>query len=136
MTDLENYRQEIIKLLRENSSAIIQHAKDAVGNNIEVYIIGSVLDKNKFTEDSDIDIGIVVNRRSLSIGVSEELSELVQREFLHFPIKGSILNTTVFNRMTPKGIKLESEITEEERQEIIKKHKELDLKKNIRMYYV
>lgn len=103
--ELEAFRREMLTALKSNANRIKKQISTILPIK-NLYIIGSVLDKNKFREDSDIDIGILVNIALEPLGMSENLSMKVQEHMINYPINGSVLNTVVFNNTQPNGVKI------------------------------
>ena len=102
--DLNDYRRRAIETLKENAPFIESIARATLGVKIlAVYIIGSVLDRKRFTGGSDIDVGIVVSGEP--IGISENLSEQLQQEMIRHPLgELGVINTSVFlGRLTARG---------------------------------
>jgi hypothetical protein len=96
--ELEEYRKEAIATLKQNGPFIRDTANDVLNLPCrEVYIVGSVLEKAKFTEDSDVDVAVVVDGPQGDTGLSERLSMKLQQEMLRFPMGNvGIVNTLVF----------------------------------------
>jgi len=103
--DLENYRKRAISVLKQNASFIRDAAKDALGLPVKgTYIIGSVLDKDRFSENSDVDVAVVVADPSEQ-GLSERLSSRFQNEMIRYPLGDvGVVNTVVFaNKLAARG---------------------------------
>lgn len=96
--ELEEYRKQALKTLRQNGSFIRDTARDVLNVPCrEVYIVGSVLEKSRFSEASDIDVAVVVDGPQADTGLSEELSEKLQREMERWPFgEVGVVNTLVF----------------------------------------
>jgi len=96
--ELEEYRQEAIEILKQNAGFIRNTAADVLGLPCrEVYIVGSVIDKNFFRADSDIDVAVVVDGNRADTGLSEELSEKLQNEMVRWPMGDiGVVNMLVF----------------------------------------
>ena len=96
--ELEEYRQEAIETVKQNASFIRNTANDVLGVPCrEVYIVGSVLDRNQFHEGSDIDVAVVVDGNKIDTGLNEEMSEKLQREMARWPMGDvGVVNTLVF----------------------------------------
>ena len=96
--ELEEYRLASIETLKRNAGFIRDTAADVLGVPCrEVYIVGSVLDKNLFTEGSDIDVAVVVDGPKADTGLSEELSHKLQNEMVRWPMGDiGVVNTLVF----------------------------------------
>lgn len=99
MSPLEEYRREALAALRANLRSIQLVAEDVLGRAVvRVAPIGSILDRNRFHEASDVDVGIEVQgHQNEREGVSEKLSRKVQEEMLKHPIHPiGVVNTVVF----------------------------------------
>lgn len=96
--ELEEYRQEAIETVKQNAGFIRDTATDVLGVPCrEVYIVGNVVDKNFFREDSDIDVAVVVDGPKIETGLNEEMSEKLQREMERWPMGNvGVVNTLVF----------------------------------------
>jgi predicted nucleotidyltransferase len=96
--ELEQYRKQAIETLKSNASFIRDTASDVLGLPCrEVYIVGSVLDRATFREDSDIDVAVVVDGNKADDGLSEKLSEKLQNEMVRWPMDDiGVVNTLVF----------------------------------------
>ena len=96
--ELEQYRNGAIETLKRNAGFIRNTATDVLGVPCrEVYIVGSVLDKSMFREDSDIDVAVVVDGNKAENGLSEKLSEKLQNEMQRWPMDDiGVINTLVF----------------------------------------
>lgn len=96
--ELEQYRKEAIETLKQNAGFIRDTATDVLGVPCrEVYIVGSVLDKNLFAEGSDIDVAVVVDGPKGETGLSDELSQKLQNEMVRWPMGDvGVVNTLVF----------------------------------------
>jgi hypothetical protein len=97
-TKLEEFRKASIIELKRDMPNIERHASKFFGRPVKAKIIGSVLDPNRFREDSDIDVGIYIKARpGEKRGVSETLSMKLQETFIDTPYKlFGVLNTIVF----------------------------------------
>lgn len=96
--ELETYRKEAIRTLKRNGAFIRDTARDVLNLPCrEVYAVGSVLDGKSFNESSDIDVAVVVDGPQADTGLSEELSERLQREMVRWPMGDvGVVNTLVF----------------------------------------
>lgn len=94
--NLEDYRLSALRTIKNQSKVIADLASDALGNPVShIKPIGSVTSKSKFTENSDIDIGIYLSKTADT--VDEKLSHTVQSYFVRWPIGDlGVLNTLVF----------------------------------------
>ena len=100
--ELEQYRRTAIETLKRNAAFIKDTASDVLGVECrEVYIIGSVLDRNQFREDSDIDVAVVVDGQQSKNGLDEQQSEKLQNEMQRWPMDDiGVVNILVFiNKM-------------------------------------
>lgn len=103
-SELDQYRKDAIATLKREATFIRTTAIRVLGLPVEgVYIIGSVLDSKKFTENSDIDVGIVV--RGDGTGINHHLSEKLQYEMINHPFGDiGVVNTSVYlNKLTAYG---------------------------------
>ena len=100
--DLEVYRKQAIATLKDNAGFIRDTANDILLLPCRaVYIVGSVLDHALFTEESDIDVAVVVDGPQRDTGMSEQLSAKLQDEMRRYPLGDcGVVNTLVFvNRL-------------------------------------
>jgi hypothetical protein len=95
---LEEYRQQAIATLKQNSGFIRDTATDVLGVPCrEVYIVGSVLEKATFREDSNVDVAVVVDGNHSDSGHSEKLSKKLQNEMQRWPMGDmGVVNALVF----------------------------------------
>jgi predicted nucleotidyltransferase len=101
--ELEAYRKQAIATLKQNAAFIRDTARDVLMLPArEVYVVGSVLDRSQFSEDSDIDVAVVVDGPKADTGLSEPLSQKLQDEMLRYPLDDiGVVNTLVFvNKLT------------------------------------
>ena len=59
--DLENFRLRSIKEIKEQSKLLRDLISTIDSLNLDLYIIGSVLDRKKFNENSDVDLAVVTD---------------------------------------------------------------------------
>ena len=104
--ELEQYRMLVVNQLK--SSGIGKKVKSAAEDLVDdkkkvtgVYIIGSVLDSNKFHEESDIDIAILLNEPNMAKGSNEEMSDRFSQAY-SLPDVGFI-DVSVWNITKPRG---------------------------------
>lgn len=98
LSDLEQYRRQVVKTLTNKQQEIFNMAQQSLSplQVVTVKPIGSILDHSRFTEESDVDIGIWVKAPGPK-GVSEELSWRAQHSFEAMPLDDiGVLNTVVF----------------------------------------
>lgn len=94
---LEQFRVSAIEEIKNRSKEITQAVNRVIKEPFKVKVIGSVINKDKFTEHSDVDLGVYINSKDYPGGVIEELSERVQEEFKKIPFDFGILNVVVVN---------------------------------------
>lgn len=96
--ELEEYRKAAIAAVKKAGPFIRDTARDVLNVPCRAaYVVGSVLEKSQFTEDSDVDVAVVVDGPKADTGLSEALSEKLQQEMLRFPLDDvGIVNTLVF----------------------------------------
>lgn len=96
--ELEEYRKQAIADLKASAAFIRDTARDVLMVPCrEVYVVGSVLEPKKFTENSDIDVAVVVDGPKGNTGLSEQLSNKLQNEMQRYPIGDcGVVNTLVF----------------------------------------
>jgi predicted nucleotidyltransferase len=96
--ELEQYRKQAIAVVKRNAAFIRDTARDVLMRPCRaVYVVGSVLDKALFREDSDIDVAVVVDGPQADTGLSEQLSEKLQREMVRYPMDDvGVVNVLVF----------------------------------------
>lgn len=94
--DLEQYRQNALNKIYQLRDQLSSIAKETLGvEDVMVMPIGSVTDPNKFTEDSDIDVGFFLSPQASEI--NEQKSWVLQQALLRFPINDiGIVNSIVF----------------------------------------
>jgi len=104
-SDLEKYRKEALYHIKHNSSHWANMASSSLDTKIhKVHAIGSVVDKKKFREDSDVDVAFHYHDPSKPIGLDREASEKFQDEMVRQPHHHlGVINTLVFN--SPKKTK-------------------------------
>lgn len=100
---LEQFRKNSIQDLKNSSSDLKLIIKRVLNREFELYIIGSVLDKKYFNENSDIDIGIFIWDNKLENGPNERLTERVRKELLKIPFEFGNVDVIVFNNQKPIG---------------------------------
>jgi predicted nucleotidyltransferase len=103
--DLEAYRKQVVATLKKSAPFIRDTARDVLMVPCRaVYACGSVLDKDTFTEHSDVDVAVVVDGPKGETGLSEEMSNRLQNEMVRYPLDDiGVVNTLVFvNRLTLK----------------------------------
>jgi hypothetical protein len=101
--DLEVFRKQVIEKLKSEGRFLCDTASSVLGVPCRgVYVIGSVLDKNAFREESDVDVAFSVDGPS---GLSTSLSSKLQDAMLSHPIGNfGVINTLVFEgKVTPKS---------------------------------
>jgi predicted nucleotidyltransferase len=96
--ELEQYRRDAIESLKANAAFLRETAQAVLGMPVlAVYVVGSVLDRDAFREDSDVDVAVVVAGPDPDMGLSESLSETLQAEMVRNPIGDiGVVNTLVF----------------------------------------
>lgn len=99
--ELELYRQQALRTIKQRANEWRAIAEDVLGVPVhDVRPIGSVTNKKKFTENSDIDVAFYIKVDELPKGLSEELSSQLQEIFIRYP-EGDlgVINTLVFNEL-------------------------------------
>jgi predicted nucleotidyltransferase len=102
--DLEDYRQNVIRNVRMDARDLLAQIRGKLPANTEVaglYIYGSVLDANKFRDDSDIDLLVIVKDPLKPVGDDKEFSELLAGQIYH-PDVGAF-DITVMNNAKASG---------------------------------
>lgn len=97
--ELEMYRLAALRHISDRAGAWAKTAEDALGVDIsKVEAIGSVTSKDKFTENSDIDVAFYYSNELDPLGLNEEFSQQLQEIFVRHP-EGDlgVINTLVFN---------------------------------------
>jgi predicted nucleotidyltransferase len=96
--DLEEYRKQAIATVKSEAHFIKETASDVLMLPVTaVYVVGSVLDRKLFREDSDIDVAVVVRGPRADTGLSESLSGRLQQEMVRWPLgEVGVVNTLVF----------------------------------------
>lgn len=100
---LEEFRKQSIEELKKKSKFLKSEIKKVIKQEFDLYIIGSVLDKKLFTEDSDIDIGIYIYDDKIITGPNENLTEKVRDKLLKIPFEFGNIDVIVFNNEKPEG---------------------------------
>lgn len=105
---LEQFRLDSIQQIKDNSELIKKIILNKLKLLFTVYIHGSVLDKKKFTENSDVDIIVYLQESKLEKGPNEILTERLRNEFQKYPFMFGILDVVVVNNEKPlsKNVKL------------------------------
>lgn len=105
--DLENFRRKCIDELKNKGKQIklvVSEVLDKPISNIGVYIFGSVIDTNKFSNISDVDVVIYIKDEvNKIVGTNEEDSYKVQNEFLHGFSFGALNTTVIYNELPKEG---------------------------------
>jgi len=96
-TSLDQFRKEAIEEVEKSLSDIKEEIKKVIKEPFNLKLIGSVTSPDKFTEDSDVDLGVYISSDKYPDGVVEELSEIIQQLFLKIPFSFGVLNTIVIN---------------------------------------
>ena len=98
-SDLEKYRKEALHHIKHNSSNWADVASVSLDRKIhKVHAIGSVTDKKRFREDSDVDVAFHYHDPSKPIGLDREASEKLQDEMVRVPHPHlGVINTLVYN---------------------------------------
>lgn len=100
-SELEAYRNEVIASVKSLGSWYKQEAEALLGLPVEsVWIHGSVLDPNEFSEISDVNVTIITDELARPSGIDDELSDLVMDQF-HDGISGTV-DAMVLNREQPR----------------------------------
>lgn len=94
---LEQFRLDSIQQIKDNSELIKKIILNKLKLLFTVYIHGSVLDKKKFTENSDVDIIVYLKESKLKKGPNEMLTERLRNEFQKYPFMFGILDVIVVN---------------------------------------
>ena len=98
-SELENYRKEALIHIKNNS----QIWRDIASNHMKlnfhkVVATGSVTNKNKFNENSDIDVAFHYRNPNEPKGLDEKKSQQLQQLFINHPHPHlGVINTLVFN---------------------------------------
>ena len=96
LPDVERFRKESLVALKKELSNLKKEAEETL--KLKVYSvkpIGSVLDANRFNQDSDIDVGIYLTADASE--VDEELSSKLQDILVSHPIHPfGVVNCVVF----------------------------------------
>lgn len=96
--DLEQFRLDSIAELNANVKEIIAIAADVTGMTVVGFkIVGSVLDPNKFNEESDVDGMVFVRIGDEPEGILENETEAVQAAMVHRFFSFGVLNIGVYN---------------------------------------
>jgi hypothetical protein len=98
-SDLEAYRKEALNHIKQLSPGWQKLAGEVLGKKIhKVIAIGSVTDKKRFHEGSDVDVAFHYSDPSKPDGLDEKASEILQREMVHNPHHHlGVINTLVFS---------------------------------------
>lgn len=103
---LEEFRKNSIKELKQNSKLLKLQIKKIIKQKFDLYIIGSVLYKNIFTENSDVDIGIFIYDNKIENGPNEQLTDEIRDKLLKIPFNFGNVDVIVFNNTKSFGIKI------------------------------
>lgn len=93
---LEQYRQHALHIIKLNISWMEQLAQDTLNvyGTIQIKPIGSVTNPNKFTHNSDVDVGFFIDGGTT---LDESLSSELQDVFIKHPLEHiGVINTLVF----------------------------------------
>jgi len=103
--ELEKYRKQIVKQLKDSKigTQIKKAVEDIIGKKAVkgVYAIGSVLDPEKFHEESDIDVAVLINVPNMDVGVNEKMSYEMSQTYT-IP-DGGFIDVSVWNISKPSG---------------------------------
>lgn len=92
---LEEYRKEVLRDLKEDASYLKREASSLLGLPVQkIYVIGSVLDSRRFSEDSDVGIICMVSDRGPK-GFRPDLTRKVEGKL--FSGNAGILDVAVYN---------------------------------------
>ncbi len=100
--DLETWRREMLEELQEMGGDLLVNAEKILGERVDsLWVTGSVLNSEKFTEKSDVDVAVRVTRpgESPSSGQSEKLAG---RLYAH----GSALDVSLWVNKDPEGLRV------------------------------
>jgi predicted nucleotidyltransferase len=104
-SELEKFRKLALRQLKSSKMGekIKRDVESLVGKSaVEgVYIIGSVLEPKKFTEESDIDIAVMINVPDMKKGSNEEMSYEFSQTYA-LPDAGFV-DITIWNITKPLG---------------------------------
>lgn len=94
--NLEEYRQHVLDVLQVEQGRLKQIAEDVLQEqDVIVKPIGSVLDPQRFNENSDIDVGFYLTPQAARI--NERLSEKLQQALIKYPLGDiGVVNAIVF----------------------------------------
>jgi predicted nucleotidyltransferase len=107
-SELEQFRLNSIKEIKKDAN----YLGDVITENInssrfEIYIVGSILNKNKFNKNSDVDLAIVIYDKRLANGWNEKLTDELRDIFKKIPFNFGFLDVSVHNNeLLPKQEKL------------------------------
>lgn len=100
--DLEAFRLASIRELAGAAEEIERLARGVLDHDVTGFeIVGSVLDKTRFTAESDVDGVIYVHAPSLPAGVLDDETERMQQAMLSRWFSFGVLNIGVINRLSP-----------------------------------
>jgi len=96
-TELEAFRQKSLAELRADIPALARDASQALKRPAKARIIGSVRSKARFTENSDVDVGIYLKAKAgEKIGPNHDLTMRFQDILCDSPYSFGVLNCIVF----------------------------------------
>lgn len=97
-SELEQFRINSIEELIEDSSYLGKIIKrNLKSSRFEIFIVGSVLNPNKFNENSDIDVAILVYDKRKATGLDEENTDKFQKIFSKIPFSFGVVDISVHN---------------------------------------
>lgn len=85
--DLEEFRKACIADFESSKAALERWAGATLGaqGQVQAVLHGSVLDRKKFTADSDVDIKVLVNVPGRKRGPNQELTDCLRQQTFKFP---------------------------------------------------
>lgn len=107
-SELEQFRLDSIKKIQKSAD----YLADIIAENINssrfgIYIVGSILNRNKFNENSDVDLAIIIYDKRLANGWNEKLTDEFRDIFQKIPFNFGFLDISVHNNeLLPKQEKL------------------------------
>lgn len=100
-SNIEGWRQKVLRELKAEAPRLRLESELILNKEVSgVWVVGSILSPEEFTEDSDVDIAVRVDIPGAEPGWDSELSELIAGKLV---VGGSALDVGVVVNQDPQG---------------------------------
>lgn len=101
LENIEEYRNYVISQIKENANFLYRHVASLIGHSyFTLYLHGSILDKKRFNENSDIDLAVSTKDKNKPQMVDSALTEKLAGKIIIGD--AGYLDVVVMNMMTPE----------------------------------